>query len=152
MSFAERTIWAEIVTTLAVIALFVWLILRAHATGRFDGPDGLVLWARQVLWMIPAGILVAILVSVIMAVGYRAITGEDPDDLTDERDRAIAALGWQVTAIAASAGFLAALAGLAMGASTFAALNGMLAAFALSDTAGNLAKLIRYRLDRRGGA
>lgn len=146
MSFAERTIWAEITSTLAVIALFVWLILRAQATGRFDGPDGLMLWARQVLWMIPAGILVAILVSVVMAIGYRIVTGEDPDELTDERDRAIAGFGWQVTTIAASAGFVAALAALALGASTFAALNGMLAAFALGDTAGNLAKLIRYRL------
>jgi hypothetical protein len=148
MSFAERTIWAEIASTLAVVALFVWLILRAHAEGRFQGPDGLMLWARQVLWMIPAGILVAILVSVVMAVGYRLITGEDPDDLTDERDRAIAGFGWQVTSIAASGGFVAALVALAMGATILATLNGMLAAFALSDTAGNLAKLVRYRLGR----
>lgn len=148
MSFAERTIWAEIVSTLAVIALFVWLILQAHAQGRFDGPDGPMLWARQVLWMIPAGILVAILVSILMAVGYRMITGESPDDLTDERDRAIAATGWQVTAIAASAGFLAALAALAVGLPLMGALNGMLAAFGLADTVGNLAKLWRYRTGR----
>lgn len=148
MSFAERTIWAELVSTLAVIALFVWLVLRAHALGRFDGPDGPMLWARQVLWMIPAGILVAILVSILMALGYRLITGESPDDLTDERDRAIAATGWQVTAIAASAGFLAALAALAVGLPLMGALNGMLAAFGLADTVGNLAKLWRYRTGR----
>lgn len=145
MSFAERTIWAEIVSSLAVIALFVWLILRAHAEGRFLGPDAPMLWARQVLWMIPVGIVVAIGVSVAMAIGYRLVTGEDPDDLTDERDRQIKAVGWKVTAGAMSAGFLAALAALALGAPLMAGLNGMLASFALGDTMGNLAKLARYR-------
>lgn len=145
MSFAERTIWAEIVTSLAVIALFVWLIWGAAAEGRFDGPEGPMLWARQVLWMIPVGIGVAIGVSVLMAVGYRIVTGEDPDDLTDERDRQIRATGWKVTAGAMSAGFIAALVALALGAPLMAGLNGMLASFALGDTMGNLAKLARYR-------
>lgn len=145
MSFTERTLLAEIVTTLAVVALFVWLIADRHAAGAFDGPEGLQAWARQVLWMIPAGIALAIAVSVVMAILHRLITGEDPDDLTDERDRAIAAHGWKVTTIAASAGFIAALAALAFGASVFAALNGMLAAFALGDTVGNVARLIRHR-------
>jgi len=148
MSFAERTIWAELVSTLVVIALFVWMLLRAHALGEFDGPDAAMLWARQVLWMILAGIGVAILVSVLMAMGYRLATGETPDDLTDERDRAIAALGWKVTAITMSAGFIAAVAALAWGAPLLAGLNGMLASFGLADTVGNLAKLIRYRTGR----
>jgi hypothetical protein len=145
MSFAERTIWAEIVTALAVIALFVWLIWGAAAEGRFDGPDGPMLWARQVLWMIPVGIVVAIGISILMAIGYRMVTGEDPDDLTDERDRQIKATGWKVTAGAMSAGFIAALGALALGVPLMAGLNGMLAAFALADTVGNLAKLAQYR-------
>lgn len=146
MSFAERTIWAEIVSTLTVIAIFVWLLLAAQAAGRFDGPDGPMLWARQVLWMIPVGIVVAIGVSVVMAIGYRLATGENPDDLTDERDRQIKAIGWKVTAGAMSAGFIAALIALALGAPLMAGLNGMLASFALGDTMGNLAKLARYRM------
>ena len=145
MTFAERTLWAEIVTSLAVIALFVWLIWGAAAQGRFDGPDGPMLWARQVLWMVPVGIAVALAVSVLMAIGYRLITGEDPDALIDERDRAIRATGWKVTAGAMSAGFVAALVALALGAPLMAGLNGMLASFALGDTIGNLAKIARYR-------
>jgi hypothetical protein len=104
-----------------------------------------MLWARQVLWMIPVGIVVAVAVSILMAVGYRIVTGEDPDDLTDERDRQIKATGWKVTAGAMSAGFIAALVALALGAPLMAGLNGMLASFALGDTMGNLAKLARYR-------
>jgi hypothetical protein len=80
-----------------------------------------------------------------MAIGYRMVTGEDPDDLTDERDRQIKATGWKVTAGAMSAGFIAALGALALGVPLMAGLNGMLAAFALADTVGNLAKLAQYR-------
>ncbi len=146
MSFSERSIIAELVSSLLVVALFVWLIAGRHAQGAFDGPDGLMLWARQVLWMIPAGIGVSLLVTLLLAALYHATTRAAFDDLVDERDRMIAGFGWRVTAIAISTGFVGALAALAWGLPVFVALNLMLGAFALGDISGNVAKLLRYRL------
>jgi len=148
MSFAERTVWAEFLSTLAVIAVFAWLIAARHAAGAFAGPDWAMAWARQVLWMIGLGIAVAIAVSVLFAILWRVVTGEEPDDLVDERDRLISGHGWKVALIVTSAGFVAALGALALGAGPFAALNGMLASFALGDLAGNCARLLRYRASR----
>lgn len=145
MSFSERTVWAELLASLTIVALVVWYIATRHATGAFDGPEGLQLWARTVLVLIAASIVVAILVSILFAIGYRIVTGEDPDDLVDERDRQIAGLGWKVSMIATGAGFVAALVALAAGLSAFGALNAMLASCALGDLSGNIAKLIRYR-------
>jgi len=148
MSFAERTVWAELLASLTILALVVWILSTRHAAGAFDGADGPMLWARLVLMLIAGAIGVAIGVSILFAIGYRIVTGEDPDDRTDERDRLIAGLGWKVSMIATGAGFVAAIAALALGASVFATLNGMLAACALGDLSGNAAKLVRYRMDR----
>lgn len=148
MSFSERTVWAEIMASLSIIALVVWYILTSHAAGAFEGPEGLQRWARTVLALIVISLVVAIVVSVIMAIAYRVITGEDPDDLVDERDRQIAALGWKVSMIATGIGIVGMLIGLALGLSAFAALNAVLAACALGDVSGNVAKLIAYQ---RGG-
>ncbi len=148
MSFAERTVWAELMASITIAALMVWVLAERHATGAFDGPEGPMLWARLVLMLIAGAIVVAILVSVLFAIGYRIVSGENPDDLTDERDRQIAGFGWKVTMIATSAVFVGALVALALGLGTLPTLNAMLAAFALGDLSGNTAKLIRYRRDR----
>lgn len=146
MSFAARAIVAELLTFVSVISLFAWILASCHAGGVFDGPDGLMLWARTVLWMIPVGIVVAIVTTLLWEMGYRAVTREGADKLTDERDRLIAGFGWKVTSITASAGFLLALGALALGQSILVTMNLMLAGFALSDLTGNLAKLWRYRV------
>lgn len=145
MSFSERTVLAELLTSLTVIALFCWYVVSQYAAGAYDGADWAMVWARHVLWMIPAGIVIAIAVSILFALVWRAVTGEDPDELIDERDRLIASFGWKVNAIAAAVGFFAALVWLASGGSVFATLNLMLAAFAACDVVSSLAKLLRYR-------
>ena len=146
MSYAERQTWTEIVTSTLVFALIIITLRDHHAAGLFDGADGFQIWAQKVLWMIAVGIGVAIAVSIAFAIGFAVITGEKGSDLVDERDRLIAGFGWKVTSITVSAGFIGALCLMAFGAGTLVALNAMLAAFALSDLLGHLAKLWRYRL------
>jgi hypothetical protein len=145
MSFSERSIVAELVTSLIVIALFTWLLVSRMEAGAFDGPEGLQAWARQVLWMIPVGIGTGIGVTLLLAMAHHASAREAFDGLVDERDRLITLWGWKVTAITVSAGFIAALGALAWGLTPLFAMNLMLASFALGDVAGNLAKMLRYR-------
>lgn len=148
MSFAERTVWAELLASLTILTPMAWFLYTRYAAGAFDGPDGPMQWARLVLMLIAGAIVVAIAVSILFAIGYRIVTGETPDDRTDERDRLIAGLGYKVTAITTGACIVVAIAGLAWGFPVLVALNGVLAACALGDLSGNLAKLVRYRMDR----
>jgi len=145
MSFGERTIISELLANAVIVVLFIVVLASRNAQGAFAGPDGLTVWARLVLWMIPAAILAGIVVTLLFTLAHRLITGEPSDTLTDERDRLIAGLGWKVTMIVTATGFVAALGALAAGLTVFSVLNLMLASFAAGDTAGNLAKLIAYR-------
>ena len=148
MPYAVRQIWIELLTALVLFSAAAWVLWDRHALGAFDGAAGIQAWARTVLVLIGAGIGVAIAVSIAFAIGHAVVTGTRGDDLVDERDRLIAGFGWKVSAVASSIGFIGALILLATGASVLHGLNVMLAAFALGDTAGNLAKLWRYH---RGG-
>jgi len=148
MSFSERNIITELLSNAVILVLFIRTLTARHATGAFDGPDGMMIWARMVLWMIPAAIVAGIVVTLLFTAAHRLITGEPHDTLMDERDRLIAGLGWKVTMIVTATGFVACLGALAAGLAVFIVLNLMLASFAAGDTAGNLAKFFAYR---RGG-
>ena len=80
MSYAERQIWIEIVSSSIVILLFVLVLSSQAQAGHFSGPDGFQTWARTVLMLIGAGIAVAIGVSIAFAIGHAIVTGERGSD------------------------------------------------------------------------
>lgn len=145
MSHEERNVLTEILANAMIICLFLWFLVAGHAAGRFDGPDGVQTWAVLVLKLIGASILLGIVLAIVMAIVWRAITGEAPDLTRDERDRAISGIGWKVQALGTAIGIVAAIGALAMGHEVIAAMNIILAGCAFGDTGGNLAKLHAYR-------
>lgn len=146
MSFEERNTVTAILTDLLVIGLFVWqIITRAHA-GAFDGPEGLMHWARLVLVMIGVSILASIALTILVSIAFRLFTGQEPPPpLVDERDRLIRLRGAQITLLLASAVFVGALIGLALGATLFLTLNLMLASFAAGQIGGSLTRFALQR-------
>ena len=146
MSFEERNTFIAILTDLLVIGLFVWQITTRAATGAFDGPDGFAAWARLVLIMTAVSILASIALTVFIHIALRLITGQRmPPHLVDERDQLIRLRGAQVTLFLASGIFLGGVALLAFGFSLFAALNVMLAAFAIGTLTGTLTRFALQR-------
>jgi hypothetical protein len=146
MSFEERNTFTAILTDLAAIGLFVWVLTSRTATGAFDGPDGYTAWAQLVLLMIGVSIVASIVLTILVTIAFRLFTGQSmPPHLVDERDHLIRLRGAQVTLLLASAVFVGALAALALGASLFATLNLMLAAFAVGTISGSLAKFALQR-------
>lgn len=146
MSYEERNTVAAIVVNLCVVAFFAWLIMSMYGDGAFAGDEGLAVWARTVLWVIPASVVASIVVTILFNIVFSIATqDEDPDTTVDERDRSISIKGMRVTMIVASAGFIGALALLALGWSPLIGLNVILAGFALGDLGGSVTRMALYR-------
>lgn len=146
MAQEERTVFASILTNLFVTLYFGSLIWGRARSGDFDGAEGLIHWARTVLWIIPVSVGITIVFAILFTIGYAIVTGQaDPDTSSDERDRSISRFGMQVTMAVVSAGFIGTLVGIAFGWSALLALNLILLSFALGDLVGNLARIGRYR-------
>jgi len=145
MSHEERNVLTEILANAIIIGLFLWFLVAGHAAGRFDGPDGVQVWAVLVLKLIGVSIVIGIVLAVAMAILWRVITGEKSELTRDERDRAISGIGWKVSMLGSATGFVGGIIALALGANVILALNLMLAGCALGDTGGNLAKLRAYK-------
>ncbi|MCB6178749.1 hypothetical protein LHP98_11480 [Rhodobacter sp. Har01] len=146
MSFGEREALTGLLTTLIVIALFLWRLSGQHDAGLFDGPQALQAWARSVLVLVAVSIPVAIAVTVAVHAGYAALSGEkDLDDRRDERDaqieRRALAWAWYVLSFA----LLGVIVDLALGASALRAMTLVLAATAAAEVFKDIFKLALYR-------
>ena len=146
MSHDERNVLTELLTNLVIITLFVLVLFRGTMAGSFDGPQGPQVWAVVVLKLIGVSIVVGIVLAVLSAILWHIITGERSALTKDERDRAIAGIGWRWAMIGSAIGFVGGIIALAMGQGVIFALNLMLAGCALGDTFGNIAKFRAYRL------
>ncbi|RYG92875.1 hypothetical protein EU803_01860 [Loktanella sp. IMCC34160] len=146
MTHTERNTLIAILINLGIIFVFGSRLWALHETGAFDAADGLTVWAKTVLWMIPVSIGATIVGTILFEILYSIATNNPkPELISDERDHQISIYGMRVTMVVASAGFIAALVGLAFGWTAVAALSLILAGFALGDLTGNLARMARYR-------
>jgi hypothetical protein len=145
MPLGEREAATGLITTLIVLALFLWRLSGQHEAGLFDGPEGLQTWARSVLVLVAWSIGIAIAVTIGFHVTYAALTGEKTDDRRDERDRDIErrALTWAWYLL--SFGLLGVIIDLAFGASAFRAMNLVLALCVGSEMFKDMVKLLLYR-------
>jgi hypothetical protein len=145
MSYSEREAATGLITSLIVIALFLWQLTTQSDAGAFDGPDGLQAWARSVLILIAWSIAIAIAVAILFAILHGILTGEKSDERRDERDRDIdrRSLTWAWYLL--SCGLLGVIVSLAFGATALNAMNMVLALCLLSEAFRDSAKLVLYR-------
>ena len=146
MSFEERNTWLGLVVGLGVLWWIGSTVRDAWQAGLYDGPDGLTVWARDVIWVIPVGVGIMIAAVILMHIAYGILTGGKIDGLTDERDRHIGLWGLRVTLGILSVVFIAALAGLAWGWTPLLAFNVLLLGFWGGSFVGDLVKVLIYRL------
>lgn len=146
MSHEERTAVAGIVANLLIMGAFAWRLSAMAAAGRFDGPDALVQWARTILWAIPAGIGLLIVLMILSNILFAAATRDgNPSFVVDERDRAIERQGLRVSLAVGTGGFLGGIVLLALGIGPLTALNVMAGASATGSLLGDVARLWLYR-------
>lgn len=146
MSHEEKNTLVAIVTNVLVTVFFAFKILQMHQAGAFAGADGLMIWARTVLWMIPVSIAITVVFAIGFSIVFAIVTrNPKPSFIVDERDKGLSKLSMQATMIVAGAGWIMALILLAFGWSAFGALNMVLFSFAFGDLGGSLLKMYHYR-------
>jgi VanZ family protein len=145
MSYGEREAATGLITSLIVLALFLWRLSGQYEAGLFDSPEALQTWARSVLVLVAWSIGIAIVVNIGFHILYEVVTGEKTDDRRDERDRDIQrrALTWAWYLL--SFGLLGVIVDLALGATAFRAMNLVLALCALSEIFNDSFKIWLYR-------
>ena len=142
----ERSTIAYIASNILMSAYFVLHLRGLYADGSFAGPDGVMHWARAVLWMIPLGVLATIVLVIAVTIVAAVLDGgSGPSNIVDERDRKIRSTGMQVAMVTASVGFLVAVGFLALDYPVLTGLNIIFAAFAVGSLAGDLTKFGLYR-------
>jgi hypothetical protein len=146
MPAEERNTWVSLAVSLMVNAYFLNRILAMVADGSSTGPDALQHWARVVIWVVPVSIVATIVATILFSILQGILSGDGRvSTLKDERDRKFEFLGLGATMLLAIAGFLGAMAALALGYSGFIAFNLIYFGFALGDVLGSVLKLILYR-------
>lgn len=146
MTHEERNNLVAIVVGLFIMFYLGSRVWLKYEAGEFDGPDGLMIWARTVLWVIPIGIGLMIIATILTSIVHAIVTKTpNPSFIVDERDRHIGRYGTIVTMSLSGAGLILAMVFLAIGWSPLAAMNTIFFSYAASDLIGNLVKLILWR-------
>lgn len=146
MTHTERNTLIAILINIGIILTFGSRLWSLHQTGAFDAANGLSVWAKTVLWMIPVSIVATIVGTILFEVLFAIVTrNPKPELITDERDHQISIFGMRVTMVVASAAFITSVIGMALGWGAIGALSMILGGFAFGDLFGNLARVARYR-------
>ena len=147
MNSEERNVWAALISSLIVNPWFFHRIWIMFTDGTSIAPDGMQIWARTIIWAIPATIVATIALTILGGIAMGIVTGEKTAlfQKKDERDRLFQLWGLGVTMIATVIGFISAVACLALGLSGFLAFTLVYLGCAIGDMAGNSLKLLLYR-------
>ena len=142
MSSDERNTYVSLLSSLLINAYMIWRLVDMFGAGTLSGPDALQIWARMVLWVIGAAIVLTILFNIVFAIA----TGEkSPQFLSDERDRVFEVRGMGATTLVMIFGFIGAIVALALGQTPLFAFIQLYFSLALGSLAGDLVKLASYR-------
>jgi hypothetical protein len=146
MNSEERQTWINLISGLVINGWFYSRIWAMFHDGTSTAPDALQIWARTVIWVIPASIGSIIALTILVTVAQAIIAGgKPPAFLKDERDTKFEMWGMGMMMLFAVAGFLGAMGALALGYSGFIAFNLIYIGFSLGDVAASLLKLTLYR-------
>tara|TARA_E500000318_G_scaffold102269_1_gene106444 strand:+ start:413 stop:910 length:498 start_codon:yes stop_codon:yes gene_type:complete len=136
----------------SVVAIAICLLLNGYIsvrlwdlfeTGALSGENAPMVWARAIVWVVPA----AIALTVLSNIGFAIVTrGRKQKINTDERDHLYRSRGMCITLFVFAFGFVGMLIGLATGWSVVIALTLLYAAAALGDLAGQCVRLASYRI------
>lgn len=141
----QRTALFQLITTSALIIIFVPRFMSALNAGSFAGPEGLVAAAQMMLIAVIVAIVLSIAVHIIGTIILAILRGTDEmEDLTDERDLAFNLRGERISSWVAGGALVLGLFLIWQGASAPAALGLALLGCAVGDFAANTYKLCRY--------
>ena len=136
----------------SVVGLFTGLLLSTYASVRlwqlfgadaFTGEDAVLIWARAIVWIIPAAFAICIGSHVVFTVMARS---GGQRNIADERDQLFQFRGMSVLVMAFAVGFMGMIIALALGVSAVVGLTIMYASVAIGDITSNVVRIASYRM------
>ena len=142
MSNQERATVIQLFTSLLVNTYAIVMVGRLYSSGALAAEDAVIVWARAVVWVIPA----AIGLTVVLNIAFRLADKDRAPQVVDERDRQFQLRGMATMVVFIALGYIAMLIGLAIGWPTILGLNILFFAIAFGDLIGTLVRLGSYRI------
>jgi hypothetical protein len=143
MSSEERASFIGIITNLVLNTYIIVRLVQLYNAGALAGEDAVTNWARTVVWVIPATILVTVVLNILVTMFSKE---RDQRDVVDERDRKFQVRGLWATVISIGLGYTAMMVLLALGWTPVYGLTLLYVSFAAGDLLGNSARLASYRI------
>jgi len=143
MSSQERASVVAIITTLLLNTYVIVRLVQLFGSGALSGEDAPMVWARAVVWVIPAAIVLTIVLNCLFAMASK---DRNQKNIVDERDRQFQLRGLYITLISIGIGFMTMIVVLAFGWTAVAGLTLLYAFCAAGDLLGNAVRLGSYRI------
>ncbi len=143
MSKEERASIIAIIINLLLNTYIIVRLVQLFSTGALAGEDGTMVWARAVVWAIPAAIVLTIAFNILLMLMDKQ---RSLNKVVDERDRIFQLRGMGVTLVTAALGYIGMLVTLSVGWPAVAGLTLLYISFAAGDLLGNIVRLASYRI------
>ncbi|MEX2444004.1 MAG: hypothetical protein WD492_10385 [Alkalispirochaeta sp.] len=149
MSYQEQRSVLTMASGVTIFIVFFLLALpRFHALDPAVLSDGTAVlrWgAGAMLVFIASSIVIRILLMILFSIFYRIISGEEPPEIEDERDRQIELKVNHVAQTLFILGFVGALVAVRIGASPVGMLLVMAISGVISEVVGESTRIVLYR-------
>ncbi len=146
MSYQEKTIFVNFISSILVFATYGYFMIQMYQDGLFVGDAGAQLVGKSILWLIAGGVVVLIVAHIVFNIIYAIVKREpNPSFVVDERDKLIELRALRVAYYVLGAGFVGAMAALAMGYGVFITFNILIVSLLISGLAESLTQLYLYR-------
>ena len=143
MSKEERANIVALVTGILLNTFVVIRLVQLFGSGALSGEDATMIWARAIVWVIPAAIVLTIIFNVLLAFAFR---DREDKNVVDERDRKFQIRGLSVLLVSLGLGYIAMIVVFAIGWPAVAGLTLLYASCAAGDLIGNTVRFASYRL------
>lgn len=139
MSYAERSLWVRLLTTVLVFGAYIPIVLVPAIARTPSGMD----WLWAMVWAIGTGVGISIVGTILVSIPAGIRRGADT--MMDERDTAIAHISGRVGQAFIVIAALAAILMLALEVANFWIAHTLFFGFAVSALVEGLAGVIMYR-------
>lgn len=143
MSSQERNTVIAIITNLLVNGYVATRLFELFGSDALAGDDGPMVWARMVVWAIPASVALTVVLTILLTI---ASGGRESGPVVDERDRLFQLRGMSVTTVVVGIGFVGSIAALAWGWRPVTVFNLIYFSAAVGDLVGNTVRFVSYRI------
>jgi len=146
MSHQEKNNIVSIICNLLINGFVILKLNAMFGDGSLSGPDAPMVWARMVIWVIPASIVLLIALTILSSIVVAIIERDPKPDFTvDERDKLFDIRGMGATMAVVAAGFIGSIIALAVGWQPLTVFIMIYFSFALGSIVGDLVKFLSYR-------